>query len=117
MINRDIKFRVWDKETEKLRAVTQLFTPKDESIQINTSKGWLDENAPLMQFTGLKDKNGKEIYEGDILEIHQERYTVVWFDKGACFRYWDRMGNLESPLNYDEVAVVGNIYENKSLLQ
>jgi hypothetical protein len=76
-----------------------------------------DKEYVFLQFTGLKDKNGKEIYEGDILEIDQSPFTVVWYDRGACFRYWDKMGNLESPLNYDEVAVVGNIYENKSLLQ
>lgn len=66
--------------------------------------------------TGLKDKNGKEIYEGDILETESGICEVKWYGKGACFR-WMFTGNSESPLNYDDIEVIGNIYEHGELLK
>ena len=86
-----------------------------------------DEEVKLMQYTGVKDKNGKEIYEGDIIKYKFPYDTrlkhispVKFLETEASFGIKDRYGN-EIPLytisanNYFEV--IGNIYENKNLLE
>ena len=85
----------------------------------------LTESNHLMQFTGLMDKNGKEIYEGDIVRFiddvtipskPDEVITeVFWWDVMACFS----MKNTYMELNFttvDEIEVIGNIYQNPELL-
>lgn len=83
----------------------------------------VDECEPLMQYTGLKDKNSKEIYEGDIYKLYQfcgqdfdgdDKYLVkkyvVKYAKGVCsigFNFLSHHSNIE---------VIGNIYENPELL-
>lgn len=68
-MNREIKFRAWD------RSLKKMIYPKlwDNSMPSNWER-WYD----LMQFTGLLDKNGREIYEGDIVV----KDTYIWFDNG-----------------------------------
>lgn len=86
-----------------------------------------DEEVKLMQYTGVKDKNGKEIYEGDIIKYKFPYDTrlkhispVKFLETEASFGIKDRYEN-EIPLytisanNYFEV--IGNIYENKNLLE
>lgn len=114
---RDIKFRAWDKrENEMIEEfhTTTLWELHDF---------WEPEesNYVLMQATGLTDKNGKEIYEGDIVstaphmpdDLVDAYYEVVKWDQKVV-TYWP----FNQPdLKADDCEVIGNIYENPEILQ
>jgi len=117
---REIKFRVWDTIENKM------LYPSENWIRIGLGgeifekeyQGFwrLSKTLKLMQFTGLKDKNGKEIYDGDIFRgLHDfgpggmaERIGVVSFNirKGYEWNYWD----------FSTIEVIGNIHKNPELL-
>ena len=96
---REIKFRVWD----GIRISTS-------PIYFNNSKGCIEtsNNAELMQYTGLKDKNGVEIYEGDII------YLAGLGDYEIEFPFIEL---YESCFERDIGSILGNIYENPELLE
>jgi len=73
----------------------------------------------IMQYTGLKDKNGKDIYEGDILNHNYENYKgKVWFSDGCFFTGCEGFGSQTiNELDTEWVEVIGNIYENPGLIE
>ena len=112
---REIKFRAWD---DKLKV---MFTQeKDNEIRnlwaIPKAQGGLltYPNGVLMQYTDLKDKNGKEIYEGDILKHRYASAQIVQFIDGG----FDPMcGDINCPNTESEREVIGNIHENPELIK
>jgi uncharacterized phage protein (TIGR01671 family) len=72
----------------------------------------------IMQYTGLKDKNGKEIYEGDIIRHGVGIFPVSWGDDIAAFECNTRVGSRTLyGYQHDGIEVIGNIYENPELLE
>lgn len=142
---REIKFRVWDKVGEEMcRAEEETHAPEtgdisleiflDGSFDVRQYKYWAgikekrwgcrdSEDFILMQYTGLKDKDEKEIWEGDIVECdHGKIGYIEYVDRhegGGCFYPMSDEGFCE--IFYDKerwyyLTVIGNIYENPSLL-
>jgi uncharacterized phage protein (TIGR01671 family) len=137
-MNREIKFRAWDKEGQEMYDVAMINWEAEEIAYTDHPTGYeadaLLEQVELMQYTGLKDKNGKEIYEGDILKSLSQVFSeenqdaliseVYYHDSYAAFYLLasNRDFEINEPLaqsihNYEILEVIGNIYENPELLE
>jgi uncharacterized phage protein (TIGR01671 family) len=129
MMNREIKFRAWNGISKEMWAdiwfdYTHIYFGWDaEDNPLGTMPRW--DTNPIMQYTGLKDKNGKEIYEGDIVRYYKDGYIrdptpVTWgkyYDgEDQRFLCWI---TEDCPLSdyFSEVEVIGNIYKNPELLE
>ena len=126
---REIKFRAWD--GKKFTDAKKLICFGDgctyETIEANGAVIFLPKAYyKIMQYTGLKDKNGKEIYEADILSYYQpyakrtDIHTVKWDEGLACFALFegeDRWLKECDWLKIKDIEIVGNIYENPELIK
>ena len=117
---REIKFRVWDwVEKQMCPVIVADFQNPQARVFCRLPKSGTQGifSADLMQYTGVKDKNGVEIYEGDILldDFAEEYYIVKFFD-GAFIAECD--GVIYDLADVALItAVVGNIYENPELVE
>ena len=107
---REIKFRAWDKVCKHiLRQKDNWRVYLNGGVSINNV--WSTTNLILMQFTGLKDKNGKEIYEGDICSHPDQKTKSIEF---SPFGGW--LVGFYIGTNPCYLEVIGNIYENPELI-
>lgn len=130
---REIKFRAWDKEEGMINVARLDIADGSLYKRLITGKAydyWND--VILMQYTGLKDKNGTEIYEGDIIRTHENRIQkVIWNNNGFKLEYkfkrsylgesyWEIRKDIELSETHNKrwgIKVIGNIYESPELLK
>nr|DAV28706.1 MAG TPA: YopX protein [Caudoviricetes sp.] len=125
------KFRAWDKEADTMHDVTSIwFDRNNEQYKLGhvsfPSQETVDtifDNFELMQSTGLKDKNGVEIFEGDIVKIIGDvlgdDMSVIRFTEGGFYLDYKNL-DTEFELLYSidlPIEIIGNIYENPELLE
>lgn len=129
---RELKFRAWDLIGKRMLQWGDIMDLPAWEIFPGTPE---QRAFSVMQYTGLKDMRGKEIYEGDIIDIHQtvngyNMFLIVWSDIGFGARYLID-GEISREYEYDikelldvnigkyekSIEVVGNIYENHGLLE
>lgn len=122
-MNREIKFRAWDSEIREYRKSGQIQLSSEGRpfilVPLNSAlKVQVIDNIIIEFFTGLKDMDGQEIYEGDIVEFDQKewgsdnnKFVVEWDKENAG---WSFGGGTTSDMHWR--VVIGNIHENPELL-
>ena len=128
---KEIKFRAWDTKNKEMGVVHILNLDScfaDASFHNGrTLKGHIGTDLILLEFTGLKDKNGKEIFEGDIVECDDIIYIIEWrnnYSKYVMNPIKKEIGkpreidafNWVTGVGYDNTLIIGNIYEKPKLL-
>lgn len=118
---RQIKFRAWDAERKEMCVKGLQFTYEEPHgvYGFYHADGREMEEYILMQFTGLLDKNGKEIYEGDVISFNNNRGTITWLNGGARFLVaWENKAfdnlSVGHAIKYE---IIGNIHEGPKLLK
>lgn len=122
---RELIFRVWNKNTKMFYGKVTGFTIYHEVLTLYHQDGFevmRKCDVEIMQYTGLKDKNGTEIYEGDILkESSGGIFEVVWEEKYAKFKLdWTRTSPSIQYPEWNrgvEMDIIGNIYQHPELLK
>lgn len=119
------KYRAWDKETKTMNGMAEIYRNRNQEIELHPR----DDEIILMQSTGLKDKNGKEIFEGDAIAIEVDdtgmpiNARVFQNSKIGVLMFHVFEDNEDVPMvelledNSVAFEIVGNIYENPELLE
>lgn len=120
------RYRAFDKETKTMNGMAEIYRNRNQEIELHPR----DENIILMRSTGLKDKNGKEIFEGDIISDghtlrdirnHQTLGFYIIDDNGVEGFFGDNasLEDFDEASKYisENIEIIGNIYENPELLE
>ena len=127
-----VRYRAWDVLAEKMideilmisfvrKEIIGKFSDGSTSVPLKFEDERNGEDVILMQTTGLKDKNGKEIFEGDIVKMAKDVYSEPTYyevvrHRGGAYRLESKQHGCELWLRHTNCEVVGNVYETKELL-
>lgn len=127
------RFRAWDVLAEKMideilmisfvrKEIIGKFSDGSTSVPLKFEDERNGEDVILMQSTGLVDKNGKEIFEGDIVKMSKDVYSEPTYyevvrHRGGAYRLESKQHGCELWLRHTDCEVVGNVYENPELLE
>ena len=119
------KFRAWLKKEQKMdNYIDHISWLEDELYCIGDGITYMvsAEDLVLMQSTGLKDKNGKEIFEGDIVKMSKDVYSEPTYyevvrHRGGAYRLESKQHGCELWLRHTDCEIAGNVYENPELLE
>ena len=120
-MSREIKFRAWDKHHNSMEYINDLYWFEENGIH-----DFNDDNYIFMQNTGLKDKNGKEIYDSDIVKVTWGSGKIVFYEVKYCgslgYHYLRDTKNKEDDdiiciYDYSQMDVIGNVFDNPELLK
>ena len=122
------RYRAWDKHEQKMFTNDELiiwngnvYANDSKKLTCNNLKGWSIDDDYLMQSTGLRDKNDKEIFEDDIVKMAKDVYSEPTYyevvrHRGGAYRLESKQHGCELWLRHTDCEVVGSVYENKELL-
>lgn len=125
------KFRAWEPDVkymnDQVRVTSNRFGSGEVWVEVTESFGWIElKPEHVMQSIGLKDKNGVEIFEGDIVQYRDGEYSYLGIVKRDCYQFF--IDGIEPDDNYDfidvsntfdgtsSLEILGNIHENPELL-
>lgn len=113
------KFRAWDKETKTMNGMAEIYRNRNQEIELHPR----DENIILMQSTGLLDKNGQEVFVGDIIKCTRGCPHEVYLEKEYGGTYVGGMpaiylkGLLNGYAWTGDEEIIGNVHQNPELLE
>ena len=129
---REIKFRAWHPKTKEIIPVETIDWDETQYLtEVTAGYTWGEKFDPitfqqlvLMQYTGLKDKNGKEIYEGDIVAEHGHyvnsdkvlHQAINWLPNHSAWMRGEYDRLTPKNVEYWKIEIIGNIYESPELL-
>ena len=122
------KFRAWDSAKKEMFTDTFAITESGQVVVVEQEfvtsipDYVFVDHLVIMQSTGFKDKNGKEIFEGDIVKMAKDAYSALTYyeivrHRGGAYRFESNQHGCELWLRHTNCEVIGNIYENPELLE